>query len=380
MPEIIKVLIVEDSRLDIQSYEDAIKEVNREIRPELAIEAVFKTTKEEGLDALSVMKDELSAAFIDLKLTQGQAVDVNEGNDIVREIYGKLRFPVKVLTNTPGGFDGNIEQSLFLEVVTKADVDYAEVLKSIIKIHQTGVTKILGRRGLVENMLDNIFWKNISTTLSDWIGIQNSEKPLLRYTLTHLQEHLEISEDGGEFDTVYPTENYIKPSIKEYFFTGDIIEEKEDRSKRYIILTPACDLAPHGKDRKPKSSHVLLAKLEKLSDTPIGTNLKKAKKEIKSEEEKMAVCQAQESIYKLITNNASPQYYYLPDTSCIKGGLINFQKLSTIKYAELDNYSKEVTIAVQFLKDIIAKFSFYYSRQGSPDFDFNAIMKTILNN
>lgn len=198
---------------------------------------------------------------------------------------------------------------------------------------------------------------------------ENSEKPLLRYTLTHLQEHLEISEDGTEFDNVYPIENYIIPSIKDYFFTGDIIIENSS-NKRFVILNPACDLAPHGKEKKPKASYIVLTELQYFEDTPLNSAVNNAKKTTNSDE---TIEKAKQSIFKLITNSGSPQYYYLPNAKIIKGGLINFQKITSIKIGDLKNYKKQATITSSFIKDIIAKFSFYYSRQGSPDFDFRLI-------
>lgn len=374
MPDIIKLLIVEDNELDRQIYLDSIKNINQELSPNFVVDPIVKLNKQAGLDAINAMKDELNGAFIDLKLATGQAVDVSEGNELIGEIYQKLRFPIVVLTNTPGDFNGNFKTSLFLQLINKTDADYKVIIMTLVNIYQTGITKILGRKGMIEKMLDEIFWKNISHTLGEWLPVSDSEKPLLRYTLTHLQEHLEISDDGSEFDMVYPIENYIVPTIKDYFFTGDIVIENNNNNKRFVVLNPACDLAPHGEQKKPKTSQVVLVELQKYDDTPLGSSIKKANKTAATEEEAFAIEKAKEAIIKLITNNGSPQYYYLPDTSIVKGGLINFQRIISIKYADLSNYKIEATITSSFVKDIIAKFSFYYSRQGSPDFDFKRLL------
>ena len=110
MAEKLLILIVEDTPSDIQIYKDTIKTFNQD-NPEYTIEATFKMTKSDGLEAIKSLQDELSAAFIDLKLTAGEQVDINEGNDIVQEIYGKLRFPVYVLTNTPCAFNQEFAKS-----------------------------------------------------------------------------------------------------------------------------------------------------------------------------------------------------------------------------------------------------------------------------
>ena len=375
MADQLKILIVEDTASDIQFYKDIIQTFNQD-STEYKLDATYKTNKIDGLDALSFMKDELCAAFIDLKLTSGEQVDLNEGNDIIREIYGKLRFPIYVLTNTPGAFNSEFTNSVFLELHNKTSIDYVTLFNKIVSIHKTGILKILGGKGQIEQMLNDIFWKNISGSLHEWFNIDHPEKHLLRYTLTHLQEHLELNEDKSTFINVYPIENYIKPSIKSYFMTGDIIVKKDDKSKRFLILTPACDLAPHGDSMKPKASHVILSEIEHFTDTPMKNLIKKAKSTEPGNEK---VELSKQSLIKYITNNSSQKYYYLPDTSIIKGGLINFQKLSTLKITGLDIYEKEATIASQFIKDIIAKFSFYYSRQGSPDFNYDELLNKHLN-
>lgn len=372
MAEILRILIVEDHQPDIQSYKDAIRTVNEEYSDKFKVEPQFRTTKDEGLKAIQEMKDELHGAILDLKLSTGEPVDVNEGNELIDQIYEKLRFPVLVLTNTPNGVDAKFKKSTFLEVIEKTAILYTDALRRLIDIYETGIIKILGRKGLIEEKLDGIFWKNIATTLPEWISIEKSERRLLRYTLTHLQEHLEIDDDGHGYDLFHPIESYIIPSIKMHFCTGDILVLKSEPQTRFIILTPACDLAPHG--GAPKAKDVLLAEIQPFSNGLFADKVNCAKKEADDENEKKKVLQAREDLRKLIANNYSPKYYYLPNVSLTKGGLINFQKLRSVRFSQLPNdYEKAATVAPQFVKDIIARFSFYYSRQGSPDFNVDAI-------
>lgn len=374
MPETIKFLIVEDHEPDIQSYKDAIRIVNEDFATEFVIKAEFRKTKDEGLEAIQKMKDDLHGAFLDLKLSTGTPVEINEGNEVLDSIYGKLRFPVMVLTNTPSAIEARFKKSIFLNVIAKTDIHYTDAFKELVKIHKTGILNILGKKGLIEKMLDEIFWKNISITLPEWLNSSGYEKPLLRYALTHIQEHLEVTEDGLEFDNFYPIENYIIPSIKKYFYTGDIINLKEEKNKRFIILTPACDLAPHAGVQKAKD--VLLAEIQPLTEGFFLEKVNAAKKQPSNEKEELLVAHAKADLEKLIANNFSQKYYYLPNVTLAKGGLINFQKLSSVRIADLkEKYEKELTITSQFVKDIIAKFSFYYSRQGSPDFDYKALQK-----
>ncbi|GHM99152.1 hypothetical protein WSM22_06420 [Cytophagales bacterium WSM2-2] len=378
--EEIKLLIIEDTPTHVQIYKDSIRTLNNEIAPNYVITATYKEDKARGLEALQEMKYDLDGAFIDLKLQAGAPVDVNEGNDIVEEIYGKLRFPIVVLTNTPGAMNRAFTESIFLQLKTKTDVEYRDMLLSIVDIYKTGITKILGKKGKIEKALDDIFWKNISTTLGEWVEINDTERPLLRYTLTHLQEHLEITDDGKEFENFFPLENYIKPCIKAYFFTGDIIHLKNDSAKRFIILTPACDLAPHGPSNLPKAKDIVISEIQPLSQGVFNEKIQIAKRPSGDAAANLIIQGAKDELNKILSNNYSPKYYYLPETTLVKGGLINFQKLTSIKYTDLNvQFNREATVTTQFIKDIISKFSFYYSRQGSPDFNFNKLLTALLS-
>ena len=58
------------------------------------------------------------------------------------------------------------------------------------------------------------------------------------------------------------------------------------------------------------------------------------------------------------------------------GGLICFRKVSTCKKKDFSETfaAAEVQVAAPFVKDIVARFSAFYARQGQPDFDFDALL------
>ena len=87
---------------------------------------------------------------------------------------------------------------------------------------------------------------------------------------------------------------------------------------------------------------------------------------------------------KLITNSAKPYYHYIPRHSSINAGIIDFQDKYSIPVEELeqkintkaaDNFA---TISMPFLKDLIERYSSYYARQGSPDFDSDEIIESLI--
>jgi hypothetical protein len=185
-----------------------------------------------------------------------------------------------------------------------------------------------------------------------------------------LQEYLEVSEDKLGFEDYHPAEIYITPTVKSNVFTGDIVVDKKTKLS-YIVLTPSCDLAQY------KAKDILLGGIENendlglLSDKINIVKNKTAKTDV--------IIEAESILKKLINNSYSNKYHFLPRYKNISAGLINFQKINSIKIKDFnENYSRIAAINGSFTKDIIARFSYYYSRQGSPDFDTEEIYNSLI--
>ena len=199
------------------------------------------------------------------------------------------------------------------------------------------------------------------------------EKVLSRHLLAHLSESLKLTEEG-EFEKCHPAEVYIMPPIKKDIFTGDILENKA--SKEFVlVLTPACDMEL----RKRKNGEnwityrnadkIILVKLIEFNQIAevsayIETQSNTKKKEVE----------------RYVKNTKKERYYYLPSFgSRIPGFLIDFQDINRINADEINIYNRVASVDEPFLKDIIAKFTAYYARQGSPDFDVESIMEKLIN-
>lgn len=76
--------------------------------------------------------------------------------------------------------------------------------------------------------------------------------------------------------------------------------------------------------------------------------------------------------------------FFIPKHGIIDGGIIDFQdklSLETSQFIEkVEN--KEIerlgVISMPFLRDLIQRYSSYYSRQGAPDFDTEEVLKYFL--
>ncbi len=359
-----RLLIVEDDQATLQMYHDNIEAYSRaagiEITPDI------KGNLNDAKEALK--SPDYDAAIVDLKLSSDK-IEL-EGKEIVDEINQNLRFPLFIVSGSIGQIE--TEENAFFKKRSRDD-DFREVLKEITDIYNTGITRILGNKGDINDYLNKIFWNHLSTSLDVWINDGDRDKDekyksLLRYTLLHIQEYLELTEES-DFEAYHPAEIYITPPIKARPFTGDIVMDKKN-SEKHIILTPSCDMA------QGKARDILLVRIESTNHGLFNEKINVIKKNKVSKD---VLDEAEETVKRLITNSFSNKYHYLPSYKDINAGLINFQKLRTLRLKEFEeNFNIIASINSSFTKDIVARFSYYYSRQGSPDFNVEEIFKSSL--
>lgn len=362
----LKLLIIEDDSHQIEMYNDRIELHN--YRENEKIIATCINNLEEGLHALQ--DPDYDAAIIDLKLSPGD--QEGKGNQLIEKIRSSLRIPIVIISGYPQDLDPQYKSDTnpFI-TVHKKDEDFSKILGDIIAIYKTGITNILGKKGHIEDYLNNIFWYHLASTVDYWKDQVNDhndiEKVLLRYTLSHLQEYLELHDSQEEFEDYLPIEMYVSPPIKKKLFTGDIIKSKDNT--HWIILNPSCDMA------QAKAKDVTIAQIEKIENEYI-LNLKRAIRQ--GTDENNTISKKME-LEKLIRNNGSLKYHFLPQSSCFEGGFVNFQKISSIRYKEVEKeFIRVASVTDRFAKDIIARFSHYYSRQGQPDFNTSRILEELL--
>ncbi|MCU0325590.1 MAG: response regulator [Spirosomaceae bacterium] len=351
----IKILIVEEDTAAIELYTDILTNYP----------SIFPEFSDNREDALSKINSNVyDAAILDLKLDNHS--ETLDGNIIAREIKNNLRFPIYILSGNIEELDEDLKQGaniLFKINSRLVDNIFETILNDIIQLKKTGIVDILNRRGKIDSYLQNIFWKHLTNSMPYWIEkakVEDTQTALLRYTLSHLHEYLEINE-SGRFEDYHVPEFYIKEPIKkskETVFTGDIIKKFEDNSY-YVVLTPACDLVVDNSRPRPKAKYITLVRVEQveelLSDMPETTTREKEKKENK---------------IRSLKHDKEYGYHFLPRyDGFYEGGIICFQNILSVKLDDLLNpekYSVQLSIANSFKKDIIARFSHYYSRQGQP--------------
>lgn len=367
----LKLLIVEDDTNVLEIYTRDIASYNKGSK-EIKIVKTIISDKDQALAILKNSDNIFDGAVIDLDLKQSGGTD-SSGNEVIREVKDNLRFPVFVITGTSHNLDKSLSEETSFFKVRDRDADF-DFIEELVSIYNTGITEILNRKGIIENYINNIFWNHLSTSLELWTNDstrspEEKQKSLLRYTLLHLQEYLEITADS-EFENYHPSEIYITPVIKPRVFTGDIVKNNEDNSN-YIVLTPSCDLA------QSKAKDILLVSIEPINTTIAGEKISVIKK---GEVEDEKIAEAQRELQKIVHNGYSNKYHFLPKYKDIGGGLINFQKLHSFRVKDFESsFTRVASINGGFTKDIVSRFSYYYSRQGSPDFETDEIIDSLLS-
>ena len=346
------ILLVEDEKDSIDSCIEYAKGDRRKVNIEVA----------KNFDEVyACLEKDIDAAIVDIRLE----TDTTAGNKVIEEINKlSLRLPTVVHTGTPSSVQADV-----LKVFTKGEHTYKDIFDYLFSVSNTGIMNILGRKGILEKKLQFVYMKNVLPIMNDsWIKYGEidplkTERGLLRYILNHLQQSFDTNDDSEKF---FPEEMYIYPPLTEDYLTGSIVNKKNNNNK-YIILSPACDLALHGPERAFKTERILLAEIKDISEI-----IKQIDKKNPDEDErnKRKAC--------LFRNNHALYYHWLPKTAFFDGGLINFRRLSSFKKKELvDIFSKPIIqISPLFCKDIVSRFSSYYARQGQPDIDIDLYIKT----
>ena len=343
----IKLLIVEDDKDQLQMYIDSIDSFSKKENIEI-VKDIYENIND-GLEAIKNPK--YDAAIIDLKLSS-TSIEL-EGMQLVNAINGKLRIPIYIVSGSIAQVE--IEENKLFQKRLRTD-NFIEILKEIKVIYDSGITNFLEPGGAIDNNLTNIFWNHLSNDLDIWIN-HNNPNNLLRYILSHFQEHLDLNLQG-DFEEYHPFEVYIKPPIKKNIHTGDLIKYNNEY---YVILTPACDIVIQTNGTR-NADNIIIIKAQNFDykTTCLNKNNDLDKNKISK-----------------YVKNSNARFHYLPPFNSNNGFIVDFQNITSIAFTtELERVA---TVSSSFIKDIISRFANYYSRQGQPTFNQDSIIEELFN-
>lgn len=343
-----KILVVEDDKGDRDGFESSVRVYNAKNTTSVSIE--FAVDIEQ---AKKMASNRYDGVVIDLKIA---GVD-EAGIEFVQHVNNYFRIPTIVLTGTPDTANGH--EIKCMDVISKRDARgcHSVVLDKMCDVYRTGLTKILGGKGVVEESMSYVFWNSVMPRVQKWIdhnknGI-NTEIAIHRLMVSHFMEYLDRKPDK-----YLAEEFYIYPVMGEWLRTGSVVLCKK-RNEYHVVVTPACDLELH--EGKCKTDKVLLCGVENPVEVA-----RRVTSGVTRKDKQLA------KLSGLIGNNFSNYYYWLPKIDDFAGGALNFRHLHVVDVKDVDELYEKPTlqIAGSFLKDMVSRYAAYYARQGQPDLDF----------
>ena len=349
-----KILLVEDDKQQQDAFKDSVEVFNN--KNELNVK--YEIAKDIS-SALKKIDGSYDGAIIDLRLGN----DKEGGNKIVRQLGDSFtRIPIIFVT---AFVDDVIDHPSVIKKRQRRGGRYESDLTLFQEIYNTGLTRIIGGRGIIEKNLSEVFLKNLLPQIETWVpyGEEDSkrtEKALLRYALNHL---FQLLEEGNE--NYFPEEVYLHPPLSDDITTGSIVIEKAS-NQPFVVLSPACDLVLR-RNGEFKTDRILLVEIEEENDIvdKALTDIRRMR-DSRRKREKM-----EETLKEVFKNNHTLYYHWLPKTDFFDGGFLNFRKLEVLNKDDFEDKFEKPSMQISpfFVKDIVSRFSSFYARQGQPDID-----------
>ena len=360
--------------------EDGIISDEFDILNKIEISFEVATTPEEA--AVALFQNNFEAVIVDLMLVPqkdtGKDDEQISGNILLKNIIDREIIPIIVRTGfrqkISDGFNTNI-----IKVQSKDESSFEDVISELTNYYEDSIFSLLGSRGKVNNNIKECFWEIIPECFTNKkeelmaLNKDTQEFVLIRYISSWLSNRFMFNE---KYLDVEPIEMYMFPNPITQVCNCDIYEDC-DNEQMFLVLTPACDLA------NSKTNEILFAKIKKYDEVQDFSGiLEKCLNEDENEisnKNKNKIAQ-----WSRNSDQKSMRYHFLPKVSFFEGGFIDFRSLITLEYDYEKNQFKDRNlkklgvITDVFKRDIIARFSSYYHRQGQPTFNTESILNKLL--
>ena len=377
----IVLLLIDDEDEQSELLKDAVDELNEENTSNQVTFQVAKTPEEA---MIALYKNSFQAIIIDLKLlNEDNAIDNDEdlsGNILLKQIIEKEIIPIVVRTGFPDKISDEINKDI-VKVYPKEEPLY-DIIKELINSYSDSVFKIFGSKGEINKNIKELFWNIIpkyfskNNTEVSSLSFEKKETVIIRYISSWLNNKYMFDKKYIDAD---PIEMYMFPNPIEQVCNCDVYEKKDnERCDNYIVLTPSCDLA------NKKIDEVILCKIKKYDEISQFMEVLNSYNAETSKESQKAK-KLKESLSRWFRNahTDSIRYHFLPKFSKFPGGFVDFRSVISLKYnretGKIDdiNYKKIGVITESFKRDIVARFSAYYHRQGQPEFNCDCVLKSL---
>ncbi|MCJ7575778.1 MAG: hypothetical protein MUO80_03730 [Dehalococcoidia bacterium] len=182
-----------------------------------------------------------------------------------------------------------------------------------------------------------------------------------------------LGDDSGlvcRDNDVHPMRYYVIPPIGGEMASGDIfIDTRLDPAQYLILVTPSCDIVNKKVDVMLFAECIRLDQMKEF--TQWKTNGDGPKGQYKGE------------LMNLLKNGKSERFYYLPGVFDLPDLVVDYQRLWPIEPTAVDKLKGEgkleclASLDSPYSESMLARFSRYFGRLGTPDLNIEIVEKRL---
>lgn len=390
MEENIKILIIEDN---VERASELQKYLNKAGFYNIRHYKDFSEGEE------SFLYEKFDLAIIDVKDDSPQG-DPYAGVEVVSRIINSIFIPIIFWTGNPlkpiedylisQNLDPNIDDSM-ISLMSKTETRaIVPKIQHIIQSKYFGVAKSIEYE--ISKTLAEHLWKHVRPHYNDYFSgvdkedISRVQESILR---SRIVRKLSAEIDNNTDISGYAAWRYIYPPVSSGLSTGSILKSSNTNSSEWsIVLSPACNLEPRGKEgsaQVPKSDYLIMAKAKPVEEYNFYAKYSKSP--------------STNLWNKNIGNKlkAKENWYYLPKFVDIPDLFINLENIYTIpldkekyidkfqeggarcsfwKYFIDTNFLEHIaTLSSPYVENLISQYSHFIGKVGTPDLQTMTIIK-----
>jgi CheY-like chemotaxis protein len=366
-------------------FVDDDAEVCDQVKEYLEGEAITNLTEYLQVETLTDFADALKvleARRVDLLIldVRLQALGEDVGITTLEAIRQRCFVPVVFYTGLPHVVR-NLETPLIRVVEKTMGLPHLlETVRSVFATQLPAVNRALIRH--LETVQRDYMWDFVATHWQQFSDIP--DRTALAYLLARrLAMSLSgpgirqlVQDLGNSTGTaavegrVHPMQYYVMPPVESAPLTGDLYQGQiEERTGYWVLLTPSCDLV----EGREKAEWALLTRCVALTE--------------QAEYQKWLDCLPEPSktvdgkLRALLQDNRqngqAERFYFLPSALTLPNLVVDFQQLVTLPRDQMDSLQRLASLDSPFAEALIARFTRYFGRLGTPDLDIDWLLPSL---
>ncbi len=171
-------------------------------------------------------------------------------------------------------------------------------------------------------------------------------------------------------DQIHPMQYYVMPPIEKSLpLAGDLYKGQIEAQDGYwVLLTPSCDFVV--RKGKPKVEWALMAYCVPLNELEEYRNWLNNPSKVEGE---------LKSLLRNNRANSQPErFFFLPGAIDLPDLVVDFQQLVSLPREQMDNLERLASLDSPFAEALLARFSRYFGRLGTPDLDLEVTLNRLL--